>query len=218
MRNIFLFALLVLISSFGFAQDTLQEPQTFVQEMPTYPGGEKALYEFLYNSISYPEREKSMNIEGTVYVNFIIEKDGTPTNFTITRGVEGGSGLDKEAYNACKKLGKFNPGTQNGVPVRVFLTIPIKFTLEGNEEPERLSKSELKQIKKDGKYICDMVFKLVEAQKANDQNKVEKLTAEFDQKAADLQKKYPKGSAKEDQLEDIVKPCLEEAMKAAMGK
>ena len=55
-----------------------------------------------------------MNIEGTVFVNFVIEKDGTPTSFTITRGVEGGIGLDREALNACMKLGKFNPGTQNG--------------------------------------------------------------------------------------------------------
>ena len=104
----------------------------FVQEMPAYPGGEKALYEFLYNNIAYPEQEKSQNIEGTVFVNFVVEKDGTPTNFTVTRGVEGGKGLDREALGACKKLGKFNPGKQNGVSQRVFLTIPIKFTLADN--------------------------------------------------------------------------------------
>jgi len=107
-------------------------PLQFVQEMPAYPGGEKALYEFLYNNIAYPEQEKSQNIEGTVFVNFVVEKDGTPTNFTVTRGVEGGKGLDREALGACKKLGKFNPGKQNGVSQRVFLTIPIKFTLADN--------------------------------------------------------------------------------------
>lgn len=104
----------------------------FVQEMPAYPGGEKALYEFLYNNITYPEQEKSQYIEGTVFVNFVVEKDGTPSNFTVTRGVEGGKGFDREALAACKKLGKFNPGKQNGVPQRVFLTIPIKFTLGDN--------------------------------------------------------------------------------------
>ncbi|MFM1773228.1 MAG: hypothetical protein RLZZ71_2370, partial [Bacteroidota bacterium] len=113
-------------------KDKAEPVLTFVQEMPAYPGGEKALYEFLYNNITYPEQEKSQNIEGTVFVNFVVEKDGTPSNFTVTRGVEGGKGLDREALAACKKLGKFNPGKQNGVSQRVFLTIPIKFTLADN--------------------------------------------------------------------------------------
>jgi TonB family protein len=308
MKNRILVIALALISYSGYSQ-TEEPVLTFVHEMPTYPGGEEALYNFLYQGITYPEVEKSMNIEGTVFVNFVVEKDGTPTHFKITKGIEGGAGLDSVAINACRALGKFNPGTQDGFPQRVYLTIPVKFTLEDdapvaelqltakelkeiekdakdlckmfydivelqlagdtvkvnalrktyepkmaelqkkysmgsvfekkleefvkpcmdeamkrfpNEQSEvqeeiKLSNREIKRIKKDGKYICDMVFKLVEAQKSNDQSKVEKLTAEFDKKAAALKKKYPEGSAKEDRLEDIVKPCLEEAMKAAMG-
>jgi TonB family protein len=104
-------------------------PLTFVQEMPVYPGGEKALYDFLYSNIAYPELEKSKGIQGTVFVNFVVEKDGTPTSFIITRGVSGGPGLDRAALNACKALPKFRPGSQNGEAQRVFLTIPIKFTL-----------------------------------------------------------------------------------------
>ena len=110
------------------------KPLTFVQEMPAYPGGEKALYEFLYNNISYPQLEESKNIQGTVFVNFVVEKDGTPSSFTVTRGVPGGAGLDRAALDACRKLGKFNPGKQNGVAQRVFLTIPIKFTLANNQK------------------------------------------------------------------------------------
>jgi TonB family protein len=217
MKNRILLFVFAVASSVVYAQPQTETPSTFVQVMPTYPGGEQALYKFLYNNISYPEREKSMNIEGTVFVNFVIEKDGTPTNFTITRGVEGGIGLDREALNACMKLGKFNPGTQNGVPQRVFLTIPIKFHLEDGGE-SGLSKKEIKGIKKDAEYICDMMSKFVEAERDNDQKRIESLTAEFDDKAAYLQKKYPKGSAMERQLEDLVKPCIEEAMKAAMGQ
>lgn len=110
------------------------KPLAFVQEMPAYPGGEKALYEFLYKNITYPELEKSKGIQGTVFVNFVVEKDGTPSNFTVTRGVPGGKGLDRAALYACKSLGKFNPGKQNGVAQRVFLTIPITFTLS---EPKK---------------------------------------------------------------------------------
>jgi TonB family protein len=113
------------------------KPLAFVQEMPVYPGGEKALYEFLYNNITYPELEKSKGIQGTVYVNFVVEKDGTPTSFIVTRGIAGGPGLDLAALNACKAIGRFKPGSQNGNAQRVFLTIPIKFTLS---EPEKIKK------------------------------------------------------------------------------
>lgn len=217
MKNTLLLLMFVLSSLVGISQTTPETPLTFVQEMPTYPGGEQALYKFLYNNISYPEREKSMNIEGTVFVNFVIEKDGTPTNFTITRGVEGGIGLDREALNACMKLGKFNPGTQNGVPQRVFLTIPIKFHLEDGGE-SGLSKKELKEIEKDAKYICDMMFKIVDAQRSGDEKKSKKLADEFEKHAGTLQDRYSKGGEKEKELEKLVQPCIEEAMKAAMGK
>jgi TonB family protein len=309
MKNTLLLIAFGLISVLGISQTNEDPVMTFAQKMPTYPEGEETLYNLLYQNVTYPELEKSMNIEGTVFIRFVVEKDGTPTQFKVERGVFGGAGLDSAALFACKQLGKFNPGTQDGVPQRVYLTIPVKFTLEDdapvaelqltakelkeiendakyicemindivdlqvagdtikvnalsktfepkmaelqkkypkgsvfekkleefvkpcmeeamkrfpNEQSEvqeeiKLSNREIKRIKKDGKYICDMVFKLVEAQKSNDQSKVEKLTAEFDKKAAALKKKYPEGSAKEDRLEDIVKPCLEEAMKAAMG-
>jgi TonB family protein len=217
MKNRLLLFVMALVTSFVNGQPKTETPSTFVQVMPTYPGGEQALYKFLYNNISYPDREKSMNIEGTVFVNFVIEKDGTPTNFTITRGVEGGIGLDREALNACMKLGKFNPGTQNGVPQRVFLTIPIKFHLEDGGE-SGLSKKEMKEIEKDAKYICDMMFRIVDAQRSGDEKKSKKLTDEFEKKAKSLQENYTKGSDKEKELEKLVKPCLEEAMKAAMGQ
>jgi TonB family protein len=86
------------------------------------------------------------------------------------------------------------------------------------QEEIKLSNREIKGIKKDAEYICDMMSKFVEAERDNDQKRIESLTAEFDDKASYLQKKYPKGSAMEKRLEDLVKPCIEEAMKAAMGK
>ena len=189
---------------------------TFAQEMPTYPGGQDAMFQVIFKNVLYPEYEKSMNIEGTVFVNFVVEKDGTPTHFKITRGVIGGAGLDSAAINACRALGKFNPGTQDGVPQRVYLTIPIKFSL-GDGDDTGFTKKEMKEIEKDSKYICDMMFKIIDAQRSGDEKKSKKLTDEFENKAKALQENYSKGSDKEKELEKLVKPCLEEAMKAAMG-
>ena len=178
------------------------------------------MFQVIFDHLVYPEYEKSMNIEGTVLIQFIIEKDGTPTNFRVFRGVPNGSGLDSAALMACKQLGKFNPGKQDGIPQRVYSGMPIKFSLADNEEPaeERLSKADLKEIKKDAKYICDMMSQIEEARRANDKVRIDRLTAEFEAVAAILQKKYPKDGVKEDQLEYLVKPCLEEATKAAMEK
>ena len=216
MRNIFLFPLLVIISSFGFAQDTLKQPLNFVQVMPTYPGGDKALFEFLSNNINYPEPEKSLNIEGTVFVNFFVEKDGTPSLFTITRGVEGGKGLDREALAACKKLGKFIPGSQNGVPVRISLTIPIKFHI--GTEKSQFRKIELRRIKRDGKEICRLLYEITEAEKVGDKNKSYKLKADFVLKVKKIEKEYPELSLKKLELSGIIRPCMEEADKLDLEK
>lgn len=218
MKNTLLLIVFGLISVLGISQTTPETPLTFVQEMPTYAAGDEAFWQVITEYVVYPEYEKSMNIEGTVYVNFVIEKDGTPTHFKVNKGVEGGAGLDSTAINACRHLGKFNPGTQDGVPQRVYLTIPIKFSLGDDEGSERLSKADLKEIKKDGKYICDMMFNIVDAQRSGDEKKYKKLMDEFEKKAKTLQDNYSKGSDKEKELEKLVKPCLEEAMKAAMGQ
>ena len=189
--------------------------------MPSYPGGVQAFYEFLYNNIIYPENEKDQNIEGTVFVNFVVEKDGTPTHFRISQGIEGGAGLDSTAINACRLLGKFNPGTQDGVPQRVYMTVPIKFTLaDDGEDPaqERLSKSDLKQIKRDGKEICDIMYKLIEAKRAGDKVKIDKLISDLDTKLGEQHKYYSEVSARSEELEKIVEPCMEEATKAALGE
>ncbi|MFM2315940.1 MAG: hypothetical protein RLZZ155_272 [Bacteroidota bacterium] len=185
--------------------------------MPTYPGGQDAMFQVIFENVLYPEYEKSMNIDGTVFVNFVVEKDGTPTHFRISQGVEGGAGLDSAAISACRLLGKFNPGTQDGVPQRVYLTIPIKFSLFDDGD-SGITRKEMKEIEKDAKYICDMMFKLIEAQRSGDEKKTKKLTDEFEKQAVTLEKKYVRGGEMEKELEKLVKPCLEEAMKAAMGK
>jgi len=219
MKNRILLVVLALISSLGYGQQE-ESVYTYVATMPSYPGGEEALYKTLRENITYPEREKSMNIEGTVYVICVIEKDGTPTHFKVKRGVLDGTGLDSAALFACKKLGKFTPGTQNGVPQRVFLTIPIKFTLEGDapEAEPALTKKDWKQINKDAEFLCESMFKIVKTKNDGDTKKYDKLAKKFELKAGKLQKRYVRGGRKEKELERLVTLCLEEAMKSVIEK
>ncbi len=210
MKNPLLIIVFGLISVLGISQTTPETPLEFVQEMPTYPGGQDAMFEVIFDHLVYPEYEKSMNIEGTVLIQFIIEKDGTPTNFKVFRGVADGSGLDSAALKACKQLGKFNPGKQDGIPQRVYSGMPIKFSL-ADDGDTGLTKKEMKEIEKDAKFICEMIYKLVELQLAGDTIEVDALNKSFEPKMVELQKKYPKGSALEKKLEEFVKPCLEEA-------
>ena len=210
MKNTLLLIVFGLISVLGISQTTPETPLTFAQEMPTYLGGQDEMFQVIFDNVVYPEYEKSMNIEGSVYVKFIVEKDGTPTHFEVTRGVLDGPGLDSAALFACRQLGKFIPGKQNGVAQRVYITLPIKFTL-ADDGDTGLTKKEMKEIEKDAKFICEMIYKLVELQLAGDTIEVDALNKSFEPKMVELQKKYPKGSALEKKLEEFVKPCLEEA-------
>lgn len=73
------------------------------------------------------------------------------------------------------------------------------------------------EIKANAETICNMMNKMIEAQNSNDAAKIEALSKEFEPKMNAMQKKYKSGSAEEKELEELIKPCLEDAMKAAMG-
>jgi protein TonB len=75
--------------------------------------------------------EKNNQIEGTVYVNFVVEADGSVSNVTVLRGVEEGPGFNKAAITAVNKLKKkFVPAKMNGNSVRLRMTIPMRFSLK----------------------------------------------------------------------------------------
>ncbi|MEN9334459.1 MAG: hypothetical protein RLY35_1639, partial [Bacteroidota bacterium] len=103
----------------------------FAEEKATYPGGEESMYAELLSNIVYPEMEKNNQIEGTVYVNFVVEADGSVSNITVLRGVEEGPGFNKAAITAVSKLKKkFVPAKMNGNAVRLRMTIPMRFSLK----------------------------------------------------------------------------------------
>ena len=98
-----------------------------VVTQPQFPGGEDALYEFLANNLKYPQAAKDSNIQGKVYVTFVVEKDGTLTNPRVVRDIGGGCG--EEALRVVKMMPKWKPGEQFGEIVRVQYTLPILFEL-----------------------------------------------------------------------------------------
>ncbi|MBN2638509.1 MAG: TonB family protein [Bacteroidales bacterium] len=101
---------------------------TVVEQSPEFIGGTKALMKYLGENIKYPVEAKKEGIQGRVFVNFIIEKDGSVSNARILRGI--GHGCDKEALRVVEQMPKWIPGKQRGEPVRVVFTLPIQFKLE----------------------------------------------------------------------------------------
>lgn len=103
------------------------EPYSFVQKMPEFFGGTEALINYLSENISYPAIAKDAGIEGTVYINFVVEPDGTISNEKVLRSVH--PSVDEEALKVIAQMPKWQAGEQNGQFVRVSFTIPVRFYL-----------------------------------------------------------------------------------------
>ncbi len=103
-----------------------------VEDMPKFPGGEQALRQFLKDNMTYPEEARKKGIQGRVFITFIVEKDGSLTNFKVIRGI--GHGCDEEAIRVVKMMPKWKPGKQRGKEVRVQFNLPIVFALNKNAE------------------------------------------------------------------------------------
>lgn len=99
-----------------------------MENPPAYPGGIEKFYKFLGDNIKYPPMAAENNIQGNVFVSFTVEKDGSLTDIKIDRKL--GYGTDEEAVRVLKLSKRWNPGMQNGKPVRVKYNIPIKFSLQ----------------------------------------------------------------------------------------
>jgi protein TonB len=98
-----------------------------VEINPTFPGGEEAFGKFLRDHIRYPAVAKENNTQGRVFIQFVVERDGSLTDLKILR--DPGSGLGDEAMRVLKISPHWKPGIQNGKPVRVQYTVPVNFSL-----------------------------------------------------------------------------------------
>ncbi len=95
--------------------------------MPEFPGGDKALFNFITENIKYPEEAKAKGISGTAYYRFIVNKQGKVTNITLLRSA-GDESLDQEAKRVIEMLPDFKPGIKDNKPVDVPMSMPIRFS------------------------------------------------------------------------------------------
>ncbi len=111
-------------------EDIKPENEIFyiVEEPAQFPGGERALYQFIQKSVKYPVIAQENGIQGKVYVKFVVSESGKVSNAEILRGVD--PSLDKEALRVISSLPNFKPGKQQGNPVKVYYNAVINFQLQ----------------------------------------------------------------------------------------
>ena len=101
---------------------------TVVESMPEFPGGMGELMKFLAVNIKYPPLAKESGIQGRVFINFVVEPNGSISNVKVLRGI--GGGCDEEAVRVVESMPNWKPGKQRGKSVRVSYNLPVKFTLQ----------------------------------------------------------------------------------------
>lgn len=99
-----------------------------VEQMPSFPGGNSALMEYLHNNVKYPVVAQENGVQGRVVVSFVVEKDGSITDVKVVRSVD--PSLDREASRVVSSMPKWIPGKQNGSAVRVKYNVPVSFRLQ----------------------------------------------------------------------------------------
>jgi TonB family protein len=100
---------------------------TIVETMPEFPGGEDGMMDYFTKNLIYPAIARSNGIQGKVFVNFIVEPNGSVSNVTVLRGI--GGGCDEEAIRLVKAMPKWTPGKQRGQTVRVTMSTSVSFAL-----------------------------------------------------------------------------------------
>ncbi|MDN5212580.1 energy transducer TonB [Fulvivirgaceae bacterium BMA12] len=98
-----------------------------VEKQPAPMGGMAAFQQFLKKNLKYPSQARRLGVEGKVFVEFVVDKDGSLNDIKVVKGI--GAGCDKEAVRVLEKHPKWSPGEQRGRPVKVRMIIPIFFRL-----------------------------------------------------------------------------------------
>ncbi|QNF33274.1 energy transducer TonB [Adhaeribacter swui] len=105
-----------------------EEIFTFVEQNPTFPGGLEAMYKYLGKNIKYPAVASRNGLEGNVILQFVVNKEGAISDITVVKSL--GGGTDEEAIRVVKTMPNWTPGKQNGRPVNVRYTLPVRFKLQ----------------------------------------------------------------------------------------
>lgn len=96
-----------------------------IAEMPEFPGGEGKLLQFIAENVRLPKCVTDAGVKGRCVVEFVVEKDGTVSDFKVVRSLN--KECDEEAVRVLKTMPKWKPGMERGKPIRVKYTVPVKF-------------------------------------------------------------------------------------------
>lgn len=131
-----------------YNENKVDEPYTYVEEMPSFPDGMEAMYKYISQQIKYPEVAFENRISGQVIVRFVVSREGDIRHANVVRGI--GGGCDEEALRVVNSMPRWKPGKNKGLFVPVTFTLPIRFVWQ-----EKL-------ITQDEKNTQDEVFTFVE--------------------------------------------------------
>jgi protein TonB len=109
-------------------EEPVDQVFTIVEEQATPVGGYEAFYKYIQKNLEYPRQAKRMNVQGKVFLEFIVDKDGSITNVNVVRGI--GAGCDEEAKRILMESPKWKPAKQRGRAVKQKMTFPINFRLQ----------------------------------------------------------------------------------------
>lgn len=108
-------------------EEEVEEIFTIVEDQPAPEGGMTQFYKYINDNLKYPPQARRMGIEGRVFVQFVVDKDGRITEVQAIKGI--GAGCDEEAVRVIKNSKPWKPGKQRGRPVKVRMVLPIVFKL-----------------------------------------------------------------------------------------
>lgn len=107
--------------------EIIDEIIEIAEVMPQPVGGYSKFYQYISDNIRYPRQARQLELEGKVFVQFVVDKDGRLTDFVIIKGI--GAGCDEEVLHVMAEAPAWEPGKQRGKPVRVRQLLPIQFKL-----------------------------------------------------------------------------------------
>lgn len=105
-----------------------EEILVVADEMPSFPGGQKALMDAIYKNVTYPQEAIDKGIQGKVIARFVVTKDGSITQPSISKGLS--PSIDKIVLTAISKLPAFIPGKKDGKPANVWFAVPVTFKID----------------------------------------------------------------------------------------
>lgn len=114
--------------SYNTSQESQEKVYDVVEEMPSFPGGQSALMQYLGNNVQYPFEAQENGVQGRVIISFVVENDGGISHVKVAKSAN--PALDREAMRVVETMPKWIPGKQNGECVRVRYSVPVVFRLK----------------------------------------------------------------------------------------